>query len=320
MAKCRSMLVDALFLTLGIALLYFGGEALVDGASALARRLGMSTLVIGLTIVAFGTSAPELAATMTATFDGAPDLGLGNVVGSNIANIGLILGLSALLLPLATTTRFILRELPFMIGCSALLLPVVADDLISRVEGICMSALLIAYLAFVYITGRPDSLSVNDEDEPASLVRSLGLVFLGSLLLVGGAKALVYGGVGIARDVGVSERVIGLTMVAVGTSLPELASSLAAARRGESDMVLGNVVGSNVFNVLCILGFTATAMPMTVDGAAAQTDLWAMLGLSVSVPLLLWKGRRMARPEAIGLLLFWALFIGSLVVRMPVGG
>ncbi len=313
------MIVDAMFLILGITLLYFGGEALVDGASALARRIGMSTLVIGLTIVAFGTSAPELAATMTATFDGAPELGLGNVVGSNIANIGLILGVSALLLPLATNTRFILRELPFMIGCSALLIPIVSDDLISRAEGICMSALLIAYLAFVYVTGRQGTVD-DDKEEPASLTRSLSSVFLGSLLLVGGAKALVHGGVGIARDIGVSERVIGLTMVAVGTSLPELASSLAAARKGESDMVLGNVVGSNVFNVLCILGFTATAMPMAVDGAAAQIDLWAMLGLSVSVPLLLWKGRRMARPEAIGLLLFWALFIGSLAVRTPAGG
>ncbi|MCO4772401.1 MAG: calcium/sodium antiporter [Deltaproteobacteria bacterium] len=313
------MLVDALFLVFGIALLYFGGEALVDGASKLARRLGMSTLVIGLTIVAFGTSAPELAATMTATLSGAPELGLGNVVGSNIANIGLILGVSALLLPLATTTRFILRELPFMIGCSALMVPLVYDDLIGRGEGIAMCALLLAYLGFMYQTGReaPDD---DDDDDAGSLGKSLLWVVGGSLLLVGGAQALVYGGVGIARDIGVSERVIGLTMVAVGTSLPELASSLAAARKGESDMVLGNVVGSNIFNVLCILGVTSSVRPMVVNGAEAQIDLWAMLALTVAVPLLLWKGRRMGRAEGIGLLVFWGIWVGSLVLRLPATG
>lgn len=313
------MLVDVLLLVAGIALLYFGGEALVDGAAGLARRLGMSTLVIGLTVVAFGTSAPELAATLTATFDGAPDLGLGNVVGSNIANIGLILGLSALFLPLHTTRRFILRELPFMVGCSALLVPLIANDLIGRPEGLALLGLLVAYLATMYLTGRVEPDESDDDDEVPSTGRALGFVALGSVLLVAGAKLLVNGGVGIAVDLGVSERVIGLTMVAFGTSLPELASSIAAARRGESDLVLGNVVGSNVFNVLCILGVTATVIPMEVAGEDALYDVWAMLALSILVPVLLWKGRRMGRLEGVGLLMVWGVWIATLAVRMPAG-
>jgi len=313
------MLVDVLLLVAGIALLYFGGEALVDGAAGLARRLGMSTLVIGLTVVAFGTSAPELAATLTATFDGAPDLGLGNVVGSNIANIGLILGLSALFLPLHTTRRFILRELPFMVGCSALLVPIIANDLIGRSEGFALLGLLLAYLATMYLTGRVEPVESDGEDDDATTTtgRAVGFVVLGSALLVAGAKLLVTGGVGIAVLLGVSERVIGLTMVAFGTSLPELASSIAAARRGESDLVLGNVVGSNVFNVLCILGVTASVIPMEVAGSEAMYDVWAMLALSILVPLLLWKGRRMGRAEGVGLLLVWAVWIATLAVRMP---
>ncbi len=313
------MLVDVLLLVAGIALLYFGGEALVDGAAGLARRLGMSTLVIGLTVVAFGTSAPELAATLTATFDGAPDLGLGNVVGSNIANIGLILGLSALFLPLHTTRRFILRELPFMVGCSALLVPLIANDFIGRPEGLALLGLLVAYLATMYLTGRVEPDESDDDDELPSTGRALGFVALGSVLLVAGAKLLVNGGVGIAVDLGVSERVIGLTMVAFGTSLPELASSIAAARRGESDLVLGNVVGSNVFNVLCILGVTATVIPMEVAGEDALYDVWAMLALSILVPVLLWKGRRMGRLEGVGLLMVWGVWIATLAVRMPAG-
>lgn len=312
------MLFDVLFLLLGIALLYIGGEALVDGATALARRLGLSTLVIGLTIVAFGTSAPELAATLTATAEGAPELGLGNVVGSNIANIGLVLGLSAMLLPLHTTTRFILREVPFMAGCSVLLIPILRDGVISRPEGLGLAGLLAVYLAFLYVTSDTKNQS-EDEDLP-SMARALVFVLAGSALLLGGAKALVFGGTGIAQDLGVPERVIGLSIIAVGTSLPELASALAAARKGDCDMVLGNVVGSNVFNVLCILGITATAMPMHVDGAAIRVDLLAMLALSVAVPLLLWKGRRMARPEGIGLLIFWAVYIASLAWRLPTSG
>jgi cation:H+ antiporter len=321
-AQCRAMLLHAVFLLIGVALLYLGGEGLVDGASRLAQRLGVSTLVIGLTIVAFGTSAPELAATLTATVDGAPDLGLGNVVGSNIANIGLVLGLSAVLLPLHTTTRFLLRELVFMIGCAVLMIPILADGVIGRGEGLLLGALLLGYLGFLYASGQAPEVDGAGEDEPggSGLFKAIALVVVGGALLLLGAKSLVFGAVTIARDLGISERVIGLTMVAVGTSLPELAASLVAARKGDSDMILGNVVGSNIFNVLCILGVTATSIPMVVDASAAELDVLAMLGFSVVVPLLLWRGRRMGRIEGSLLLVGWAAYVISLVVRTSTGG
>ncbi len=308
------MLLSIPLLILGVVLLYLGGEALVDGASALAERLGMSPLLIGLTVVAFGTSAPELAATMTATLDGAPALGFANVVGSNIANIGLILGVGALVTQLHASTRFILRELPFMILTGALLFPLALNGVIGRIEGAGLFALLLLYLGFVVYTeertaapegGHPDS----------SLAKPLGYVVLGCVLLVAGAKALVVGAVQIAELAGLSERVIGLTMVAVGTSLPELASSIAAARRGEGEMVLGNVVGSNVFNVLCILGVVSMVRPIDVDPVAMQPDLLVMLGLSIVVVPFIWSGRRLGRGSGLGLLALWAVYIAWLFVR-----
>lgn len=308
------MLLSVPLLILGIALLYLGGEALVDGASDLATRLGLSPLVIGLTVVAFGTSAPELAATMTATLDGSPSLGFANVVGSNIANIGLILGIGALVTRLHTTTRFILRELPFMILTGALLFPLAANGVIGRLEGIALFGLLLLYLGFLL---RTDERPPSDQEDPElpALGRAIAFVVVGAGLLVGGAKALVAGAVQIAELLEISERVIGLTMVAVGTSLPELASSIAAARRGEGEMVLGNVVGSNVFNVLCILGIVATVQPVEVDAAAVQPDLAVMLGLSVLVVPFIWAGRELGRRSGLMLLLGWAAYIVWLFVR-----
>ena len=298
------MIIPALLLALGVVLLYFGGEVLVDGATDLASRFGISSLVIGLTVVAFGTSAPELAATLTATLDGAPALGFANVVGSNIANIGLILGVGALVTALHTTTRFILRELPFMILVGALLFPVASDGIISRGEGLTLFTLLLLYLGFVFATEeRADA--TEDGEEPAGMGRAIGFVVLGTVLLVAGAKALVGGGVQLAEAMGISERVIGLTMVSVGTSLPELSSSIAAARRGEGEMVLGNVVGSNVFNVLCILGVVAAIHPVAVDPAEVQTDLIVMLTLSALVVPAIWFGRRLGRRSGGALLAAW---------------
>ncbi len=308
------MLVSIPLLIFGIVLLYLGGEALVGGASDLAARLGLSPLVIGLTVVAFGTSAPELAATMTATLDGAPSLGFANVVGSNIANIGLILGIGALVTQLHTSTRFIRRELPFMILTGALLFPLAANGIIGRTEGIALFSLLLLYLGFLLRTEERTALEDRDPELP-DLGKSIGFVVLGAVLLVGGAKALVAGAVQIAEFLEISERVIGLTMVAVGTSLPELASSIAAARRGEGEMVLGNVVGSNVFNVLCILGIVAMVQPMEVDTAAVQPDLVVMLGLSLLVVPFVWLWRGLKRRSGVMLLIVWAAYIVWLFVR-----
>ena len=311
MPSSAVVLVAILLLVLGIALLYFGGEWLVDGASDLAERLGLSSLVIGLTVVAFGTSAPELAATLTATLDGAPALGFANVVGSNIANVGLILGGGALVTELHTSTKFILRELPFMILVGALLFPLANDGVVGRPEGIALFTLLLLYLGFVFFTQeRPEP--TLDDDDPPNLPKAIGFVVLGAALLVGGAKALVAGGVQLAEIIGISERVVGLTMVSVGTSLPELSSSIAAARRGEGEMVLGNVVGSNVFNVLCILGIVSAVHPVAVDTAAVRPDLWIMLGLSVLVVPAIWFGRKLGPRSGSALLLVWVGYIAWL--------
>ncbi len=308
------MLVSLPLLILGVVLLYLGGEALVDGASDLAARLGLRPLVIGLTVVAFGTSAPELAATMTATLDGSPSLGFANAVGSNTANIGLVLGSGALLTQLHTSTRFIRRELPFMILVGALLFPLASNGVIGRTEGVALFGLLLLYL---WILLRTEERTAREDRAPElpDLGKAIGFVVLGAVLLVAGAKALVAGAVQIAELLEISERVIGLTMVAVGTSLPELASSIAAARRGEGEMVLGNVVGSNVFNVLCILGIVAMVRPIEVDAAAVQPDLVVMLGLSLLVVPFIWLGRRLGRRSGVTLLLVWAAYIVWLFVR-----
>jgi cation:H+ antiporter len=311
------MLVDILLVIAGIVLLYLGGESLVRGAVALARALGWSPLVIGLTVVSFGTSSPELASTFAASLSGAPEIAFGNVVGSNIANIGLILGLTAIIWPLETTARFLKREVPFMLISSALLFPVVANGIVSRLEGLVLFLLLIAFIVYLMRRERERS-SVEADferefgDGRVSPPKSIFLVVLGIALLVVGAHSLVTGGVAIARVIGVSERVIGLTLVAFGTSLPELAASLVAGLKKEGDIVLGNIVGSNIFNVLCILGITPMVSPLVVDASAVRLDLIAMLVLSLILWPILATQLKLERWEGFVLLAFYGLYIGWL--------
>ena len=311
------MLVDILLVLAGILLLYLGGESLVRGAVALARTFGWSPLVIGLTVVSFGTSSPELASTLAASLGGAPEVAFGNVVGSNIANIGLILGLTALIWPLTTTARFLKREVPFMLISSALLFPVVANGVVSRLEGAILFALLVAFLVYLMRRERERrSVEADFErefgEQKLSPVTSIVLVALGIGLLIGGAQSLVTGGVAIARVIGVSERVIGLTLVAFGTSLPELAASLVAGLKKEGDIVLGNVIGSNIFNVLCILGITPMVSPLVVDASAVWLDLTAMLVLSLLLWPVLASHLKLERWEGFLLLAFYGLYIGWL--------
>ena len=325
------------FVFFGAALLYAGGELLVRNASHLARTFGLSSLVIGLTVVAFGTSAPELATTLLSTLEGSPEVAVGNVVGSNIANIGLILGLTALVYPLQSARAFIRRELPFMIVVVGLLFPVFWDGVVARYEGAGLSALLIGYLGYQFRRGAPIDQDAIDQDatdhdlgvdraenqmtggdvsgtsaETATTVpiwrAGLGVV-LGIGILVAGAQALVSGAVTIAQSFGVPERVIGLTLVALGTSLPELASSLVAAVRREADIILGNVVGSNIFNSLAILGLTALIYPVRVGYADVQLDLWVMLGLSAAILPLMLGRYRLGRRGGAALLTFYAAYM-----------
>jgi cation:H+ antiporter len=311
------MTTDILLVIVGIALLYLGGESLVRGAVALARTLGWSPLVIGLTVVSFGTSSPELASTLAASLGGAPEVAFGNVVGSNIANIGLILGLTALIWPLTTTARFLKREVPFMLLSSALLFPLVANGLISRLEGATLFSLLIAFLVYLMRRERERSSVEADferefSDGKISPAKSIFLVVFGIALLIAGAHALITGGVAIARVIGVSERVIGLTLVAFGTSLPELAASLVAGLRREGDIVLGNIIGSNIFNVLFILGITPMVRPLAVDASAIWLDLAAMLVLSLILWPALASQLKLERWEGFMLLAFYGLYIGWL--------
>lgn len=303
--------MNGLLIAVGILLLWGGGELLVSGARSLARTLGLSSLVIGLTVVAFGTSSPELAASLTAVYQGAPDVAFGNVIGSNLANLGLILGLTALLWPLDTHVSFLRRELPFLVLASVLLCVVAADLVLTRLEGLTLFALLILFVLYLLHRERTKALKPPDPERDRHWWVSLLLVVAGILLLTLGARGLVSGAVGIARGLGVSERVIGLTVVAVGTSLPELASCLVAAKHREGDIVLGNLIGSNIFNVLCIIGLTSAIHPFAIHGAGLWVDLGAMLALSILVWPILTTGMRVSRGEGAFLL---AAYVGYLAV------
>ncbi len=293
------MLLDVALIVAGIGLLYGGGELLVGGARSLARALGVAPLVVGLTVVAFGTSSPELAATLAASLQGAPQVALGNVLGSNIANLGLILGASALVAALVARAAFLRREIPFMVLTSALVLPLAGDGVFGRWDGLLLVALLVVYLVVLVVESRragPPAASATADGLPGGPTWrpavSLLAVAAGVLLLAGGAQLLVAGAVGIARGAGVPERVVGVSLVALGTSLPELASCLVAARRHEGDIVLGNLVGSNVFNVLGILGTAALVRPLPVAPREFLPDYLVMLAFSVAVvPLLTLRGR-----------------------------
>jgi len=298
-------------------MLYSGGEALVRGSSVLASAWGLSPLVIGLTVVSFGTSAPELAASLMAALAGAPEMALGNVVGSNIANIALILGLTALIHPLRAGASFLRRETPIMIGATLLLVVLLALGRLGRPAGLMLVVLLVAYLWLLLRTKEPAQVQAEFEQEyglkPRRSPWLAGLaVLVGLGLLVAGARWLVLGASAMARGLGVPELIIGLTVVAVGTSLPELATSVVAALKGEPDIALGNAVGSNVFNILGILGTTALVRPFSLPFGLVAVDLAVMLGLSALLWPFLRSGSCLARREGAVLLGLYAAYVAYL--------
>ena len=313
------MTLAALFLLLGLVLLYFGAEGLVRGSSSLALRLGLSPLVVGLTVVAFGTSSPELMVSLRAALAGQSDISVGNVVGSNICNVGLILGLCALITPIATNSQIVRIDIPVMLGITALALALMADGDLGHTEGIIFCAILVAYIIFSIRLARrqpADTLGAEFGEEVKISKRGLAIDILmvvgGLALLVFGARFLVDGAIIIARTCGWSEALIGLTIVAIGTSLPELATSLLAAVKKESDIAVGNIVGSNIFNLVGILGITAIVHPLQAAGISA-VDLAVMAGFS----LLLWPmahyQQRITRPEGAMLLLGYLAYVFWLV-------
>lgn len=287
------MVLDVLLLVAGIGILYFGADWLVRGAARLAGSLGVSPIVVGLTVVSFGTSAPELVVCTVAALGGNPDLALGNVLGSNLANIGLILGVTALVRPLAVAARVVWREVPLMLLVTVAVYPLAWDLVISRPEGLLLILGLIAYLVFVFQSVEdeaPEIIGEYEEYMKASSVaanglvwRDMGLIVLGCAGLVVGGYAIVESAVSVASRLGVSQVIIGFTVVAVGTSLPELATAVVAAMRDEADIAVGNVIGSNIFNIAAILGTAALVGPLPVSKTLLVRELPAVVVMSLLV-------------------------------------
>lgn len=286
----------------GLLLLFVGGEALVRGAAALALRLGLSPLAVGLTVVAFGTSTPELVVSLDAVFAGVPDIAVGNVIGSNIANVTLILGVAMLVGPARVVARTVRVDAPLVVLVSVLMVLMLGDGTVSRLEGIALVLSLCAFTGITLIQGRKEPAGVKQEFEgavdgpPHTVLLSVLLVLIGLGALLLGGQLFLNSAVQLARTLGVTEAVIGLTVVAVGTSLPELITSIVAALRGQGDIAIGNVLGSNLFNVLGILGVTAVVLPLQPGGITGAT-LGAMVGSAVVVAGMAVTGRRITRVE-----------------------
>ncbi len=303
------------YTAVGLVMLFLGGETLIRGASTLASRFGVSRLAIGLTVVAFGTSTPELVVSVDAAISGANDIALGNVVGSNIANITLILGLAALLRPMAVEAKIVRVDAPIMIFVSLVLIAVLADGGISRLDGSLLVLGLLAYTAFTFWEAKRESRAVREEfaaaapPAPTSALLGNTLVVAGIILLVGGGHLLVTAAIDLAALLGISQATIGLTIVAVGTSLPELATSVIAAVRGRGDIAIGNVIGSNIFNILGIVGVTVLIRPLEL-GEITWLDLGIMMGLACVVTMFIYTRLHLARVE--GAILFLAFIFYTL--------
>jgi K+-dependent Na+/Ca+ exchanger related-protein len=304
-------------LIIGLGLLLGGGEALVKGSVSLATRLGVSQLMIGLTLVGFGTSMPELVSSIQAVLRGAPEIAVGNVIGSNIANVLLILGCSALILPIATRKEAFRRDGVALIGASLLLLVVALSGEVGLWEGVLLLMLLAGYLGYTYVTERtvPDA-SAEMHGAHAEAYAGQMSVWLALVLAVGGISGVVFGAdlligaaIELAPRLGLSEAVVGLTLVAVGTSMPEFATSVMAAIRGKGDVAFGNVVGSNIFNALGILGGCALISPVTVSAEFLRFDVWVMAGTAVLLVVFAATGWRLSRREGGAFLTAYGLYL-----------
>ena len=283
------MLYAVLALIAGLVLLVWSADRFIDGAAATARHFGMSPLLIGMVIVGFGTSAPEMVVSVLAAMDNSPGIALGNAYGSNITNIALILGVTALISPIAVQKQIVRTEMPMLLGVTALAAWQLWDGMLSLTDGIVLLVMLAAYMTWTIwqnLKGTEQLAAeyaeeVDKTTPPAPLYKSIFWLVLGLVLLVLSSRLLVWGAVTIAQGLGVSDLIIGLTVVAVGTSLPELASSIAAARKGEHDIALGNIIGSNLFNTLAVVGLAAVIHPMQVTPEILNRDVAIMAALTV---------------------------------------
>lgn len=315
------MLLTIVWLAIGLGLLAAGAELLVRGASRLARAAGVSPLVIGLTVVAYGTSTPELTVSVQAAWRGAADLAVGNVVGSNIFNVLLILGVSALAAPLVVAAQIIRREVPIMIAVSVGLLVLALDGQLSRGDGTLLLGGIVAYTVLSIRASRRERAAVQAEFAGAlpgaagGALGSVALVAAGLALLVVGTGSVVDNAVVVARSLGVSELVIGLTLVAGGTSLPELATSVLAAVRGQRDIAVGNIVGSNIYNILAILGAASLVAPVSVSHAALWFDIPVMIAVALACLPIFLSHARITRSEGVCFLAAYAAYITYLALE-----
>lgn len=323
------MIIDILLFVLGIVLIIFGANSLTDGSAALARRMGVSRLVVGLTIVALGTSAPELVVSLTSAFKGNADISMGNVIGSNIVNTLFIGGLTAVIAPLSITLSTIRKEIPLMILASVVLVAFALDPLlsgdsslsmsISRSEGIALLAFFSIFLAYTFSIAKADA--IEEEKKRPRVGKPLWVLIA---LIIGGLTALVLGGdlfvdaaSSMARRFGMSEAFIGLTIVALGTSLPELATSIVAAMKGEPELAVGNIVGSNIFNIFFILGTTATIVPITVSGITAlDFTVLCLSALMLYVFGVFFGDRKINRYEGAALLVVYLVYNAYLIYNL----
>lgn len=318
------MLFAVLLFVAGLLLLYYGADYLVTGSSRLALSYGLRPLVVGMTVVAFATSMPELLVSLVAAVKGSSDIAAGNIVGSNVANIGLILGVAAILHPLSVGRNTLTREIPFMLFSGVVLYALGFDGRLAGLDGLLLLALLVVFLVYCVTTARHILPREPGDDLPAEIAeqaapsrrgRDLVLILVGIVGLGVGAELMVRSAVTIARYFGLSELVIGLTIVALGTSLPELAASVMSAWKGEMDISIGNVIGSNIFNTLFVLGICPVLRPLEVEPRLLRIDMPVMLGFSAALLPLCGVGRGLDRRRGILLLTGYLVFILTLFIR-----
>ena len=320
------LLANVLLLLGGFGALYFGAEWLVRGSARVASTMGVSPVVVGLTIVSLGTSAPELVVCIVANLDGRGGLLTGNILGSNLANIGLILGTTAMIRPLSVPTRVISRDVPIMILVSLFFLPLVMDQELKQGEGAILLVLLAVYVAFTFRTPAEDMQEILGEvgdlaekkdgaDAEAGLVRNFGLIVAGAAGLGIGGHAIVAGAQYLASAMGIAGDVMGFTVVAVGTSLPELVTAIVAAARRQADIAVGNIVGSNIFNLTAVAGATAAMRGFEIESQALQTELIAVVVLSVLIWPVVASAKTVRRAEGLLLILAYLGFTGWIALK-----
>lgn len=310
------VLMSVALVAVGIALVIWGADKLTAGAVGVAARLGVPQMVIGLTIVAMGTSAPELFVSLMSAVKDSPDLAVGNIVGSNIFNALTIVGISAVVVPIAISAKTIKVDLPITVAAGVMLLVLSLDGEISRIDA---AALLVCFIAFLAYTLRGAKKEGSDDEgqagEPLSAIKSVAYIVIGLACLVFGSDLFVDGATGVAHAIGISDAVIGLTIVAAGTSLPELATSIVAAHKGNSAIAIGNVMGSNIFNILMILGVTGLIAPMRIEGVGAVD-----MGVMAASGLLMWlfcaTKHEVERWEGIVMTAAYAAYVGYLIYNL----